>query len=642
AVIHHADAVGDLAHDAEVMGDEQHGQPLIGLQLLTGKPVLYVCNVEEGNAAEGNAMSKRVAERAKGEGAVSVVISAAIEAEVTKEFEDAVAYVGNVPVFWFPKYRRSLKPHPQHFTFTPGYRSFYGAYLLTTYRSYWTPELQTELRLDYRLERGPGVGPIVYYDFKRFGKTTFDYYYTHDLDPGTNIFSGGPIAEDRDRFKFSYDARPWTNVSIKSAVNWQRDSQFRRDFFEEEFQQDSQPISYLEVQRLWPNFSLNILAQPQVNSFFDTIERLPDVRFTGARQQLGASPFYYETENSGGWYRRNYNGLPNFSAWRADSFHQILLPQNFFGWLNVTPRASGRYTHYGEADGLGATTSSEDRFVFNTGVELSAKASRVWQTATNGLLEISGLRHIVQPMVNYSFTPKPGRSPAELPQFDYEQLGVRPLPIDFPDYNSIDAIDTENTVRLGLRNQVQTRREDGVDNLVDWWMFTDWRLDPRGAQTRFGDFFSQLDFRPRSWLTLNSEVRYNFSEGVLKEANHGFVLQPGTRWSWALTHRFFYQDPLLPPDSDNNLFESRLYYRLNENWATRITQRFEARDGTLEEQYFTVYRDFRSITTAVTFRIRDQRTGPVDYTAALTLSLKAFPRFPVGADRALPQSLLGF
>jgi ribosome-binding ATPase len=51
-------------------------------QLLTTKPVLYVCNVEEASAAEGNALSKRVAEKAAREGASSVVISAAIEAEV--------------------------------------------------------------------------------------------------------------------------------------------------------------------------------------------------------------------------------------------------------------------------------------------------------------------------------------------------------------------------------------------------------------------------------------------------------------------------------------------------------------------------------------------------------------------------------
>jgi ribosome-binding ATPase len=52
------------------------------LGLLTSVPVLYVCNVEEASAATGNALSQRVEERAKAEGAVSVVISAKIEAEI--------------------------------------------------------------------------------------------------------------------------------------------------------------------------------------------------------------------------------------------------------------------------------------------------------------------------------------------------------------------------------------------------------------------------------------------------------------------------------------------------------------------------------------------------------------------------------
>ena len=54
------------------------------LQLLTAKPVLYLCNVAEDEAATGNALSERVAEKAKAEGASSVVISAAIEAEISQ------------------------------------------------------------------------------------------------------------------------------------------------------------------------------------------------------------------------------------------------------------------------------------------------------------------------------------------------------------------------------------------------------------------------------------------------------------------------------------------------------------------------------------------------------------------------------
>ena len=51
-------------------------------QLLTAKPVLYVCNVDEGDAAAGNALSARVFDKAAAEGAQAVVISAAIEAEI--------------------------------------------------------------------------------------------------------------------------------------------------------------------------------------------------------------------------------------------------------------------------------------------------------------------------------------------------------------------------------------------------------------------------------------------------------------------------------------------------------------------------------------------------------------------------------
>ncbi|MBR0558985.1 redox-regulated ATPase YchF [Neokomagataea anthophila] len=54
------------------------------LQLLTTKPVLYVCNVEESSASEGNEHSESVRKRAEAEGAAIVIVSAAIEAEVSQ------------------------------------------------------------------------------------------------------------------------------------------------------------------------------------------------------------------------------------------------------------------------------------------------------------------------------------------------------------------------------------------------------------------------------------------------------------------------------------------------------------------------------------------------------------------------------
>ncbi len=61
------------------------------LQLLTSKPVLYVCNVEEACAASGNAQSARVAALAASQGAASVVISARIEEEISQLAADEAA-----------------------------------------------------------------------------------------------------------------------------------------------------------------------------------------------------------------------------------------------------------------------------------------------------------------------------------------------------------------------------------------------------------------------------------------------------------------------------------------------------------------------------------------------------------------------
>jgi len=73
---------GQAARTVDI--DKEQQKIYAGLQLLTAKPVLYVCNVEEDAAGDGNEQSARVAEMAASEGASSVVISASIEAEVAQ------------------------------------------------------------------------------------------------------------------------------------------------------------------------------------------------------------------------------------------------------------------------------------------------------------------------------------------------------------------------------------------------------------------------------------------------------------------------------------------------------------------------------------------------------------------------------
>ena len=67
------------------------------LQLLTSKKILYVCNVDEGSAADGNEFSARVAEMAAEQGAGHVIISAQIEEEISQlDAEEAEMFLGEM------------------------------------------------------------------------------------------------------------------------------------------------------------------------------------------------------------------------------------------------------------------------------------------------------------------------------------------------------------------------------------------------------------------------------------------------------------------------------------------------------------------------------------------------------------------
>ena len=86
---------GKPARTAEIDEDDKKAWKM--LQLLTSKPVLYVANVDEESAADGNAYSAKVVEHAASEGAQSVAISAQIESEMALlDDEEQAEYLGAI------------------------------------------------------------------------------------------------------------------------------------------------------------------------------------------------------------------------------------------------------------------------------------------------------------------------------------------------------------------------------------------------------------------------------------------------------------------------------------------------------------------------------------------------------------------
>jgi len=567
------------------------------------------------------------------------------------EMWNAVLFMDGVPVFYFPYYRRNLGEHANNLNFLAGDSGAYGPFLLNTYDWYLNDRVDGKIHLDYRERRGVATGPDLNLHLDRWGDATFKYYYLHDRDPNqstNDLPLFGTIPENRQRFYLAYQATPFTNLNVKALVNYQSDPLVLHDFFEGDYAGNPQPNTFTEVNKYWDNWSLDAETTPRINGFFDQVQRLPDVKLTGFRQQVFDTPVYYESESSAGYYRKffaNTNGLSSlddtnldYSGARADTFQQLLLPETFFGWLNVTPRAGGRFTYYSEENGPGGTNSEAYRKVFNTGAEVSFKTSHLWTGATNSTLDIDGLRHIIEPSANYVFVPRPSTPPSQLPQFDSELPSLQLLPIQFPDYNDIDSIDSQNVIRFGLRNTLQTKREGQLDNLLDWNVMLDWRLKPKADQQTFNDLYSDFTFRPRRWLTLDSQLRYDINGGDLNMAFHQLTFTPNERWSWGIGHWYERSEFL---GSGANFVSSTMFFRLNDNWGLRTTHSFNAQDGRLQEQFYTIYRDLRSWTGALTFRLTDNGSGSKDFTVAFSFSLKAHPHQRLGGDTVEPYHLVG-
>ena len=173
--------------------------------------------------------------------------------------------------------------------------------------------------------------------------------------------------------------------------------------------------------------------------------------------------------------------LPNDSIFqdydtlRFDTFHQFLYPNTYFGWLSVVPRVGFRATYYNETrdsrnvifepstnplipdflipppTAVTPLVPGGDRLrtIVNAGVEASFKVSRTWEQAQSRALGLDGLRHIIQPFMNFSYVTGDNTNPAEILQFDRYQPSTQLAPDRFPAVHLIDSIDNWTIARLG-------------------------------------------------------------------------------------------------------------------------------------------------------------------------------------------------
>ncbi len=565
------------------------------------------------------------------------------------------AYIGNVPVFWWPYLYQSLD-NAFSFTITPAYYSTWGPSLLTQVTFPITDNIHSRLRLDYFGRRGLAIGfdPTIKYGKDETSSAKLKTFYIQDQNPNLNqtavrrtgVPTGRYLVSLEDRTNFTDDIYGIANTTKMS------DQYVMQDFFQGEFRIDPVPDNVIALTKTDPFFTLTGIARFQANDFFTTTERLPEVVLDIKRHALFGGPIFYEGESGFADLRLQFpegSGLKNYGTDRFDTFHQLTFPNTYFGWLSIMPRVGYRGTYYGKTWDLGSTVfvppsnplvpdfilpppttvnpikfdGDTFRSVFDTGAEASFKISRKWEDVQSRAFGLDGLMHVIQPFTDFSYVKEDGPDPLSILQFDRFEPSTQLRAIDFPQFTPTDSIASWTVWRVGVRNRLETRRDDTTMTWFELDTFFDVNFEDPYDRTNYSNFFNNIRFTPLPWvsLSINSQVPA-FSKGFT-EVNTIASVQPLANMQLSVGHRYLNDNPFFV---NSSLFVVGGYYRINDNWGVGAQEQYEATTSTLEEQRYSIYRDLSSWVASLGGVIRDNN-GVKQYGLLFTVTLKAFPKF---------------
>jgi lipopolysaccharide export system protein LptA len=565
------------------------------------------------------------------------------------------AYVGNVPVFWWPYLYESLSD-TFSFTISPAYLSEWGPSLLTQVMFPITDYVKARLQLDYFGRRGAAIGfnPVIDYGKDQNSQARLKTFYIDDQNPDINQTAEVRQNVPASRYRLSLEDRTNFTDDVYATANLTKlsDPYLMEDFYQGEFRVDPVPDNVIAVTKTDPFYTLTAIERFQANDFFTTTERSPEVVLDIKRHALFGGPIFYEGETGFANLRLQFpqgSGFENYGTYRLDTFHQLTYPNTYFGWLSIVPRVGYRGTYYGKTWDLGSTIfvppsnplvpdfilplptlanpvkfdGDTFRSVFDTGAEASFKISRAWENVQSRAFGLDGLLHVIQPFTDFSYVKEDGPNPTSILGFDRFQPSTQLRAIDFPQFTTIDSIADWTVWRVGVRNRLETRRDDATMTWLELDTFFDVNFYNPYDRTDYSNFFNNIRFTPLPWvsLSINSQVPA-FSKGFT-EVDTIATLQPLANLQLNLGHRYLNDNPFF---DNSSLFLVGGYYRINDNWGVGAQEQYEAATSTLEEQRYSIYRDLSSWVASLGGVIRDNN-GVKEYGVLFTITLKAFPKF---------------
>jgi len=580
-------------------------------------------------------------------------------------------YVGQTPVFWFPYLFANLDN--TGFQFLPGYDSRWGAYLLLGYSFPLVRGVDATVRFEERTEFGPSVGADLRMaygpDDRNYGKFSADFVFEDTNVTSVEAPGEPPETRTTDRYRVSFQQRLFLTDDIYGTadINVLSDVDFLEDFYPAQYAINPQPDNTLFLTKWDEVYTLNLIGRWQVNDFQDVTERKPEFVLDFKQQPLFGLPIQYDGETGVASLTRAFSNdpalgeqnFPDYSATRLDTFHQLSLPTSFFNWLNITPRAGMRATWYsgsgtflqppggtptfdpvsGEIVPFVGTATAENplnnpspylqnngavfRPIANYGITASTKISRAFEQVQSRWLGLDGLRHVLEPFVNYSGVYNMGPGPDEIYQFDRVVPSTQLLPLDFPQFTAIDSIDTWNIVRVGLNQRLQTRRDNDTMSWLSFNSFMDANIDNPYSSAGVSNLFNTLQFNPVPWSSLGVASQIPVMEEGFTEVNTNLSFMPTRDTRFAIGHRYIDGNEFFNDDSQLNFYA---FWRINDNWSVSLYEQYEFNTQVMQYQRYFINRDLTSWVASIGAEVRDNEGGDQQFGVMFMMTLKDAPQ----------------
>jgi LPS-assembly protein len=542
--------------------------------------------------------------------------------------------------------------------------------------------LLTTFRFDILTRRGVGTGLDL--QDKRLEDQGdeikgLSLYYLKDADP--TISRSGVTRESisNDRYGIKLQQRQLFDMPDDAEwradvnLNFLSDRYYREDYEPELYQDDPYPDNTAGIFRRDQTSLLSLYGRFRINDFYRSDTRLPEIAFDQARRPLFGLPILHEGTTSVGVigveaadFKRSSvidpllslppgdpraNDLldqlqgyerelalriralspddPRIEGLRAQlldsdftrfhTYQDFSLPMMLGGWLSVTPQAGVGHTRYWSADG---PSSSIDRTLLHAGTEVSLKFSKDFGDFQDHGWGLNGLRHVLQPYANWSLLSADSAGEDD-PRIDRLTFSTRPRPLSPSRYTAIDDLQSWNTLRLGTRNRLLTKR----DGQTHEWLFLDTYMDgyleDSELDRTFSNLYNDLRFRPLPWMSIDVETQLPVFGGGddFSEFSGRLTLMPTENFEFSVGYRVLDDHPVLV---DSNRIDLRTYTRLQENWGLGTRHVLETDDGVLESQQYMLHRDFGSWVGGVGITHRDNRLRE-ELGVMFSLTLKDFP-----------------